>query len=86
MRYAGRYRITDNRVLVVTADEGKLFAQITGQPKHEIFPESPTKFFKTVMAAQVEFYLDHRQRVTHAVLHQLGQIIPASRLDNNEAA
>ena len=85
-RYAGRYRIPGNRVMVVTADEGKLFAQITGQPRFEIFPESATKFFWTVVAAQIEFYLDHNQHVSHAVLHQYGQLIPMTRLDDKEAA
>jgi hypothetical protein len=84
-RYAGRYRIPGNRVMVVTAEEGKLVAQITGQPKHEIFPESPTKFFWTVMASQIEFYLDHSQHVSHAVLHQFGRLIPLARLDDKEA-
>jgi hypothetical protein len=86
-RYAGRYQITESRVITVTAEEGKLFAQITGQPnRFEIFPESATKFFWTVMTAQIEFYPDHDQRVSHAVFHTAGRLIPLTRLEDKEAA
>jgi hypothetical protein len=85
-RYTGHYRIADIREMIVTAGEGHISAQIIGQPKYEIYPESETKFFWTVAAAQVEFYLDHNKRVSHAVLHQHGRLIPMSRLEDKEAA
>ena len=70
---------------VVTAEDGHLYVQMGGQPKCEIFPESETKFFLTVSAAQVEFFLDHNQRVSHAVLHQFGRLIPMPRLEEAAA-
>jgi hypothetical protein len=84
--YAGHYRIGDSREMVVTTGEEHIYAQITGQPKYEIYPESETKFFWTVVAAQVEFYMDHNKRVSHAVLHQYGRLIPMARLEDKEAA
>ena len=84
-RYRGHYRIDDRHVTVVTAEDGHLYVQMGGQPKCEIFPESETKFFLTVSAAQVEFFLDHNQRVSHAVLHQFGRLIPMPRLEEAAA-
>jgi hypothetical protein len=85
-RYAGRYQIVGDQVFAVTVDDGKLFAELTGKPKREIFPESETKFFWTHTAAQIEFFSDHSRRVTNAVLHQHGQLIVLLRLDDAEAA
>ena len=48
------------------------------------FPESATKFFWTVMAAQIEFYPDHDQRVSHAVFHTAGRLVPMARVDDAE--
>jgi len=86
-RYAGRYRITDERVMTITVETGKLFVQISGQPRRlEVFPESETKFFWTAMAAQIEFYLDSDQRIRHAIFHTSGRLVPMTRLDDAEAA
>lgn len=41
---AGRYDY-GAAVLIVTIEDNRLFAQLTGQPKYEIFPKSESKFF-----------------------------------------
>lgn len=55
-----------------------LFAQATGQPKLEIFPESPTRFFLKVVDAQIDFVLEGGRAVS-LILHQGGQDLPAPR-------
>ncbi|MEO5961450.1 MAG: serine hydrolase domain-containing protein, partial [Opitutaceae bacterium] len=42
--FAGRYSYP-SAVLTVTAESERLFAQLTGQPKAEIFPSAPDAFF-----------------------------------------
>jgi hypothetical protein len=80
-RYAGRYRIGDHREVVVSAEQGHLFAQITGQDRYEIYPETSSKFFWTFTAAQISFFSDHSGAVSHAVLHQMGRQVPLARLE-----
>ena len=63
-------------------EEERLFAQITGQDRYEIYPESSNTFFWTVLAAQFSFFTDHAGAVSHAVLHQSGRQIPLARLEN----
>ncbi|MGI9471770.1 MAG: serine hydrolase [Rubripirellula sp.] len=56
-RYVGRYDY-GGAIMSVTKDGDQLFAQLTGQPRFEIFPASETKFFWKVVNANVEFLLD----------------------------
>jgi beta-lactamase regulating signal transducer with metallopeptidase domain len=48
------------------------YTQLTGQGPVEQFPESPTEFFTTVVAAQWSFGIGPHGEVTAAVLHQNG--------------
>ncbi len=70
--YAGHYELTPGFVLNVTREGDKLFAQATGQGKAEVFPESETKFFYTVVEAQITFVRDDNGQVTNLILHQNG--------------
>ena len=44
--------------MAVTKEGDQLFAQLTGQPRFEIFPATETRFFWKVVDANVEFLLD----------------------------
>jgi CubicO group peptidase (beta-lactamase class C family)/ketosteroid isomerase-like protein len=68
--YVGQYAYA---ILTVTREGDRVFAQLTGQPKFEIFPKSETEFFWKVVDAQVEFVKDDEGKVTHA-LHDQGGI------------
>ncbi len=50
-------------VLAVTLENDRLFAQLTGQPRFEIFPEGPDKFFWKVTEAHVQFLRDDKGKV-----------------------
>ena len=71
-RYVGRYELAPGYVFDVTAASGQLFAQLTGQPRFRVYPESETAFYYTVVEARLTFELDGSGAVTALVLHQRG--------------
>jgi CubicO group peptidase (beta-lactamase class C family) len=70
--YVGQYELAPDVVLSITREAGKLWAQAGSQPKAELFPESETRFFLKVVDGQVTFVKDASGKVTHLILHQLG--------------
>jgi len=56
----------------VTKKNGRLFAQMTGQPKFEIFPKTETEFFWKVVNAQITFVKDENGQVVKAIHRQSG--------------
>jgi hypothetical protein len=68
-------------ILTVTREGDHLFAQLTGQPKFEIFPASPSKFFWKVADAQVEFVKNDQGKVTKAIHHQGGRTFDAPKME-----
>lgn len=71
--YVGTYEIAKGFNLVVTLEQGQLMTQATGQEKVPIYAESETKFFPTVMPAEIEFVKDDHGSVTRLILHQGGR-------------
>lgn len=68
--YVGRYRLAENVVFSVTRQGDRLFVQITGQPRLEVFPESEVTYFYRVVDAQITFGRADDGGVDHLVLHQ----------------
>jgi D-alanyl-D-alanine carboxypeptidase len=77
--YAGEYAVTPAFSIAITREEGQIFAQATGQPKFEIFPESESRFFLKAVDAEIEFVRGADGKVTGLVLHQNGQDVPGKR-------
>jgi hypothetical protein len=77
--YVGVYPLAPNFALTITREGASLFGQATGQPKFELFAESPTEFFLKVVDAQVTFEKDATGKVTGLVLHQGGMNLPGSK-------
>ncbi len=71
-KYVGFYRAAPSLFLAITREGGRFFTQLTGQPRVEIYPESPTKFFATVVAAQISFVTNAEGTSSELVLHQNG--------------
>jgi len=67
--------------MTISRDGDRMFAQLTGQPKFEIFPKSDTEFFWKVVDAQVEFVKNDAGKVTKAIHHQSGQTLEAPRIE-----
>ncbi len=76
----GEYELAPTFHITITRSGTQLNAQATGQPAFEIFPESPTKFFLTVVDAQMEFTPGADGRMASLTLHQGGQHIPGRRV------
>lgn len=78
--YVGQYELAPNFFLIITAEEGRLMGQATGQSKLELFPESETQFFTTTVAVEITFVKDEKGQVTHLLLRQAGQDIRAKKI------
>ncbi|MGA8368478.1 MAG: serine hydrolase [Candidatus Acidiferrales bacterium] len=70
--YAGAYQLAPNFIITITREGDHMFAQATGQPKFEIFPESDHDYFFKVVDAQITFVTDSQGRATELILHQRG--------------
>jgi CubicO group peptidase (beta-lactamase class C family) len=74
-RYVGGYQLAPGAVLTISREEGKFYAQLTGQPRFEIFAEGERQFFLKAVDAQLTFDADAAQ----VTLHQNGRDMPAKR-------
>jgi hypothetical protein len=84
--YVGRYDYGQGAVLTVTREGNRLFAQLSGQPRFEIFPRSETEFFWKVTDAQVTFVKNDKGEVIHAIHCQGGKDFNAPKLKDEPPA
>ena len=70
--YVGKYQLAPDFFLVITQEDGRLFAAPTGEPKSEFFPESEVKFFAIERDAEVTFLKDTNGQFSELVLNYLG--------------
>ena len=76
--YTGEYDY-GTETMTITADTEHLFAQLSGQPRFEIFPSTPDHFFWKVVDAQVVFLKNDQGEVTAAEQHQNGTTLKAPK-------
>jgi hypothetical protein len=81
--FVGRY-MYQGAVLTVTLEGDRLFSQLTGQEKFEIFPSAPNEFFWKVTDAQVVFMRNEKGEVTGARHTQGGVTFKAPRISEAE--
>lgn len=79
-RYVGVYRLAPGMEAQVELRDGSLRTQLTGQPWVDLFPASETLFFIRVVAAELDFQMDDAGTITHFILRQNGQTIPAEKI------
>ncbi len=80
--YVGKYDYGQGKaILAVTREGDRLFAQLTGQPKLEIFPKSPSEFFWKDVRAEVTFVRDASGKVTKAIHTQAGNRLEAPKIE-----
>ena len=77
--YVGVYEVAPGFALTVSAADGHLMVQATGQGPAEMFPEAADAFFLRVVDARLTFSRDAAGAVESLTLHQGGQQIPALR-------
>jgi CubicO group peptidase (beta-lactamase class C family) len=70
--YVGSYEFSDAMTIVVTLEDGALFAQPTGQGKIGVFAESEETFFLKVVAGTISFTKDDSGAVTAMTIVQGG--------------
>ncbi|MDI1243594.1 MAG: serine hydrolase [bacterium] len=80
-RYAGVYELAPGFSLTITGDGSKLMAQGTGQPKIELFQDSPTTFFAKEVEVRIEFVVGTDGKASSIVLSQGGQKLPGKRVN-----
>jgi D-alanyl-D-alanine-carboxypeptidase/D-alanyl-D-alanine-endopeptidase len=78
--YTGDYLLAPGAVISITQDGERLFAQLTGQPRFELFPESEMRFFYKVVDAQITFGTPEHGKSPALVLHQNSRNMSAIRL------
>ncbi|MCF6462001.1 serine hydrolase [Clostridium sp. Cult1] len=78
--YVGEYELAPNVIIKITKEDNSLYAQLTDQDKFEIFPESEEEFFYKVVDAKITFQKDDTGNVTHLILYQNAQEIPANKI------
>ena len=80
--YAGVYAIAPGMRVAVTVEGGRLMAEVTGQPKVELFAESATTFFDRTDSpfARTVFERDASGRVVAQVYRSGAQRVVARRL------
>ncbi len=71
-QYAGRYELQPGVIITITAKDGQLYAQLTGQPAFPVFPYEEDGFYFTVVDAQLRFERAEGGAVESVVLHQAG--------------
>ena len=71
-QYVGTYELSPTFSIAMTLEGNQLMTQATGQPKFPLHAESETKFFLTVVDAEVEFFKNDKGEVTYMMLHQGG--------------
>ncbi|MCE0521369.1 MAG: serine hydrolase [Methylacidiphilales bacterium] len=81
--YVGRYDYKSG-IQEVTAENGHIFAQLTGQNKFEIFPSGPDAFFFKVVEASMVFQRDKNGIVTGVVHTQNEMTFTAPKLSEKD--
>jgi CubicO group peptidase (beta-lactamase class C family) len=83
-QYLGRYRLAPGVVLTISATDGGLTAQATGQSAAAIYPGKADEFALRVVDARLQFVRGASGKVESVVLHQNGRAMPAPRVPDGE--
>ena len=79
-RLAGRYALSTDAILTVTADNGHLYVQENDEPKQELLPESPQDFYSANSSDECTFKLAENGPAETLVLHLEGKDLELKRL------
>jgi len=72
-RFLGQYEFGPGRMITVTREGDKLFAQRGSEPAFEMFAESDTKYFLKIGDVRFEFVIESSGAVSGLVLRANGQ-------------
>lgn len=80
-KYAGNYRFPQGFYIAITAEGGRIFEQLTGQAKYEIYPYSETEFFMKIVDAKFSFRMDEKGKAVKLILTQNGSSLTGERAE-----
>jgi CubicO group peptidase (beta-lactamase class C family) len=80
----GEYEIKPELKVTISRRDDDLFAQVTGQGRFQIKPESETKFFARVEEVTFVFSKDDQGKATSLTLHQNGRDLTGKRVSPKE--
>jgi CubicO group peptidase (beta-lactamase class C family) len=75
--YVGRYRVNPDRVVTVTREGARLFAEPTGSSKMELLPVSETRFIRRDAPVQYSFVTDAEGKVARMAVHEGAAVAPS---------
>lgn len=79
--YTGDYELSPGFILSISIEDGKLWAQATGQPRLETMALTPSKFSLIIVPATIEFFKDDKGKVSKLILLQGGKEFEAPRVE-----
>ena len=78
--YVGEYWVSEDYKVNITLENGQLKAQVTSQPKVDLFAQKTDLFFVKIVDAQVEFKKDATGKVQKLVFYQGGAMVEAVKV------
>jgi CubicO group peptidase (beta-lactamase class C family) len=78
--YVGRYGYPGGAVMTVRTENGRLYAQLTGQQEFELHPRGEDEFFWKVVEASILFVRDAEGRVSGGLHRQGGTEMEVGKL------
>ncbi|MBX2841937.1 MAG: beta-lactamase family protein [Flammeovirgaceae bacterium] len=78
--YQGKYELSNGIVVDISAQNDQFFANIIGQTKFEIFPESANKFFVKDTDLQFSFMQGNSSKLHLILVHLYGKIVLGRKL------
>jgi len=83
-KYVGRYDFQGIGVMMITAEGRNLFAQLTGQPKAQIFPAGDGEYFWKVVNAKIKFVSNDKGEVEYGNFEQNGYKLRVPKLKEEQ--
>jgi len=80
--YLGRFDYQGG-IMTVSVEGDAILSQITGQPRHRIYPKAKDAFFWKVVEAEVTFLRDEKGQVTAARHSQNGSTFRAAKIPDD---
>jgi CubicO group peptidase (beta-lactamase class C family) len=78
--FEGRYNYGSGMVLTVTSEDDKLFAQMSGQARFQIFPKGNDEFYWKVVEARIKFIRNEAGEIAGATHYQGGRELSVKKM------
>jgi CubicO group peptidase (beta-lactamase class C family) len=79
-QFEGRYNFPNAGVMIISSEDNNLYAQLTGQPKFQIFPAGDGEYFWKVVQAKIKFIKNEKGEVEYGDFEQNGHKLKVAKL------